>query len=62
MNRIFEAALEVDQFCRARGWSFCIIGGVAIWSRAGRSERIGPTSNVACGGGASRSAAGAEDL
>ena len=30
MNRVFEAALEIDGFCRARGWAFCIIGGVAV--------------------------------
>jgi hypothetical protein len=30
MNPIFAAALEVQDFCRARGMRFCIIGGVAL--------------------------------
>lgn len=30
MNRVFEAALEVDRFCRERGWPFFIIGGIAV--------------------------------
>lgn len=30
MNGLFEAALEVQQFMQARGWPFCIIGGIAV--------------------------------
>jgi len=30
VNRVFEAALELDRFCRERRWPFCIIGGVAV--------------------------------
>jgi len=30
VNAIFEAALEIDRFCRGRAWSFCVIGGVAV--------------------------------
>jgi hypothetical protein len=30
MNPIFAAALEVQTFCRARGWRFCFIGGLAV--------------------------------
>jgi len=30
VNRVFEAALEIDRFCRERLWPFCIIGGVAV--------------------------------
>lgn len=30
MNPIFAAALEVQGFCRDRGWPFCFIGGVAV--------------------------------
>lgn len=30
MNPIFEAALEIQQFCLDRHWRFCIIGGVAV--------------------------------
>ena len=30
MNRIFEAALEIQATCVSRGWKFCVIGGVAV--------------------------------
>jgi predicted nucleotidyltransferase len=30
VNRVFEAAVELDRFCRQRSWRFCIIGGVAV--------------------------------
>jgi hypothetical protein len=30
VNRIFAAALEIQQFCAGRGWRACIIGGVAV--------------------------------
>lgn len=30
MNPIFTAALDVQAFCRGRGWRFCFIGGVAV--------------------------------
>ena len=30
MNAIFEAAGEIQAFCRARGWRFCIIGGLSV--------------------------------
>lgn len=30
MNNIFEAALELDLFCRSRAWPYCLIGGVAV--------------------------------
>jgi len=30
MNAVFLAALEVEEFCRSRGWRFCFIGGVAL--------------------------------
>ncbi len=30
MNPIFEAAREIQEFCRARDWRFCIIGGLAV--------------------------------
>ncbi len=30
MNPIFAAALEIQDFCRARRWEFCFIGGVAV--------------------------------
>jgi hypothetical protein len=30
VNPIFAAALEVQEFCRARGFRFCFIGGLAL--------------------------------
>ncbi len=30
MNELFEAGLEIQQFLVRRGWSFCIIGGLAV--------------------------------
>lgn len=30
MNPIFAAALEIQDFCRARDWRFCIIGALAV--------------------------------
>ena len=30
MNRLFAAALELQQFFEARGWRFCFIGGLAV--------------------------------
>ena len=30
MNPIFEAANEVERACRAKGFSFCFIGGLAV--------------------------------
>ncbi len=30
MNAIFAAAGEIQEFCRARGWRFCVIGGLAV--------------------------------
>lgn len=30
MNRIFEAALDIQSACLSRGWKFCIIGAVAV--------------------------------
>ena len=30
MNRIFEAALDIQGACTSHGWKFCVIGGVAV--------------------------------
>lgn len=30
MNPIFAAAAEIQEFCTAREWQFCFIGGVAV--------------------------------
>jgi len=41
VNPIFAAALEVQAFCRDRGWQFCFIGAVAVqrWGDAVRGAR-----------------------
>lgn len=35
MNDLFAAASEVQDFCEASGWKFCLIGGIAVlrWGR-----------------------------
>jgi hypothetical protein len=35
MNPLFTAALDIQQFCRAHDWNFCVIGGLAAghWGR-----------------------------
>jgi hypothetical protein len=35
MNPLFTAALDIQEFCHERGWSFCVIGGLAAghWGR-----------------------------
>jgi hypothetical protein len=35
-NRLLDAAQEIQQFCRDRGWRFCFIGGIAVqhWGEA----------------------------
>jgi hypothetical protein len=30
VNPILETALEVQRFCRSRGWRFCFIGAIAV--------------------------------
>jgi hypothetical protein len=30
VNPLFAAALDLQQFCRARSWRFCFIGGLAV--------------------------------
>jgi hypothetical protein len=52
VNRIFEAALEVDQFCRAKAWSFCIIGGVAVqrWGEPRGTQDVDLTVIAGFGG------------
>lgn len=35
MNELLAAAMEVQDFCKAEGWKFCLIGGLAVvrWGR-----------------------------
>ena len=30
MTPVLVAAIEIQQFCQAREWQFCIIGGLAV--------------------------------
>jgi predicted nucleotidyltransferase len=30
VNPLFAAAAEIQHFCRAHGWKFCVIGGLAV--------------------------------
>ncbi|HEU4930761.1 MAG TPA: hypothetical protein VFT48_01720 [Pyrinomonadaceae bacterium] len=34
MNKVFEAAAELQNVCQSQGWQFCFIGGLALqrWS------------------------------
>lgn len=36
INRLLDAALEVQALCIERGWGFCFIGGMAVqhWGEA----------------------------
>jgi hypothetical protein len=42
MNGIFEAALEVQEYCNRRQWRCCIIGGLAVvrWGEPATVERL----------------------
>jgi hypothetical protein len=44
-NRLLEAALEIQQFCRSRNWRFCFIGGIAVqrWGEARLTRDAGLT-------------------
>ena len=35
-NRLIEAAREIQEFCEAKSWRFCFIGGIAVlhWGEA----------------------------
>lgn len=45
MNPIFAAALEVQEFCRARHFRFCFIGGLALqrWGQPRLTQDVGLT-------------------
>lgn len=42
MNVLFAAALELQSFCRQRGWQSCIIGGLAVlrWGRPRATQDV----------------------
>lgn len=42
MNGLFEAAVEVQEFCIGRNWKFCFIGGLAVirWGRPRQTNDV----------------------
>jgi hypothetical protein len=52
VNPIFAAALEVQAFCRARGWRFCIIGALAVqrWGEPRLTQDVDLTILTGFGG------------
>lgn len=42
MNAVFAAALELQSFCRNRGWQSCVIGGLAVlrWGRPRTTQDV----------------------
>lgn len=52
MNPIFGAALEVEAFCRARGWRFCFIGALAVlrWGEPRLTQDVDLTIVTGFGG------------
>jgi len=42
MTPVLVAAIEIQQFCQAREWPFCIIGGLAVL-RWGEPRAVGRT-------------------
>ena len=52
MNPIFAAALEVEQICRAEGFRFCFIGGLAVqrWGQPRMTADVDLTIMTGFGG------------
>jgi hypothetical protein len=52
MNALFEAATAFERFCRARGWSLCVIGGLAVqrWGEPRQTRDIDVTILTGLGG------------
>lgn len=52
MNPIFAAAQEIQAFCRARGWRFCFIGGLALqrWGEPRLTQDVDLTILTGFGG------------
>ncbi len=52
MNPIFAAALELEDFCRARRWRFCFIGAIAVqrWGEARLTQDADLTLLTGLGG------------
>jgi hypothetical protein len=55
VNPVFEAALELQSFCRANSWRFCFIGGLVV-------ARWGEPRTTAVGDGKAIRTCSAEDL
>lgn len=52
MNGIFDAAAEIQRFCRSRSWDFCFIGGVAVqrWGEPRQTRDVDLTLITGFGG------------
>ena len=52
MNAIYEAAVELQRFCTARGWNFCVIGAVAVarWGEPRATQDVDITLLTGFGG------------
>lgn len=52
MNTLFAAAAGVERFCGARGWRFCIIGGMAVqrWGEPRQTRDVDVTILTGLGG------------
>lgn len=52
MNRLFEAALEVQSFCTERRWKFAVIGGLAVqrWGEPRQTRDVDITLLTGLGG------------
>jgi hypothetical protein len=52
MNTLFAAAAGVERFCRAQGWRFCIIGGMAVqrWGEPRQTRDVDVTILTGLGG------------
>jgi len=52
VNGVFDAALDVQRFCRSREWAFCLIGGVAVqrWGEPRQTRDVDLTIMTGFGG------------
>ena len=52
MTELYTTALEVQRLCQSQGWSFCIIGGVAVqrWGEPRLTRDVGLTLLTGFGG------------
>lgn len=52
MNGLFDAATEIQDFCRDRQWRFCLIGGMAVqrWGEPRQTRDVDLTLLTGFGG------------